>query len=131
MINLENFGSTPVTLLKKTSRKGDYLSIIKELIGNGNARIFSVHENQKTIKYLNSYIELRHSEIKSQPLIYGDTRMKKCDLYLSDFKTAKNILLENLKKKNIDFCSVLLINDFHFDSSEKSYLILLWLEMFK
>ena len=131
MINLENFGSTPVTLLKKTSHKGDYLSIIKELIGNGNARIFSVHENQKTIKYLNSYIELRHSEIKSQPLIYGDTRMKKCDLYLSDFKTAKNILLENLKKKNIDFCSVLLINDFHFDSSEKSYLILLWLEMFK
>lgn len=131
MINLENFTSTPVTLLKKTTHKGEYLSIIKDLIKNGNAKIFSVHENQKTIKYLHSYIELRHSEINSQPLLYGDSKMKKCDLYFADFKSTSNVLLNNLNKRNVDFCSVLLINDFHFDSPEKSYFILLWLEIFK
>ncbi len=131
MINLENFSSTPVTLLKKTTHKGEYLSIIKDLIENGNAKIFSVHENQKTIKYLHSYIDLKHTEIKSQTLLNGDNRIKKCDICFADFNSTKNILLNNLNKRNVDFCSVLLINDFHFDSPEKSYFILLWLEIFK
>jgi hypothetical protein len=131
MLNLKNISSTPVTLLKKTCRKEDHLSLLHQLTKDGNARVFSVYQNDKTASYLHSYIELRKPEIKSYKIKTGEVEMKKADLYLADFTSTKKILLNNVKKRNIDFCDVLLINDFHFDTPEKSYFILLWLEMFK
>ena len=130
MLNLDNLSSTPVTLLKKTCNKGDHLTILKQLVKEGKSRVFSVYENVKTVNHLNSYIELRYPEIKSSKLLSTD-KMKKSDLYFADFESTKNILLANLKKTKVDFCDVLLINDFHFDAPEKSYFILLWLEIFK
>ena len=111
MLNLDNLISTPVTLLKKTCNKGDHLTILKQLVKEGKSRVFSVYENVKTVNHLNSYIELRYPEIKSSKLLSTD-KMKKSDLYFADFESTKNILLANLKKTKVDFCDVLLINDF-------------------
>ena len=130
MLNLNNLSSTPVTLLKKTCNRGDHITILKQLIKEGKSRVFSVYENSKTAFHLNSYIELRYPEIKSVKVQSTD-KLKKANLYLADFESTKKILLNNLKKTNVDFCDVLLINDIHFDAPEKSYFILLWLEIFK
>ena len=61
----------------------------------------------------------------------GKDKIRKVKLYISDFESTRKILLENLTKRTVDFCSVLLINDIHFDTPEKTFFILLWLEIFK
>lgn len=131
MLDLDRITSTPVTLIKKTSDKGNHLSVLQNLTLEYKGKVFSVYENKKTITYLHSFIELRYPEITSQKLIYGNEEMIDCNLYLVSFTYAINMLLENVMRKNIDFCSVLLINDIHFDHPDKTFMILLWLEMFK
>lgn len=131
MLDLDNFGSTPVTLLKKSSSKKDYISLIKQLTQEGKCRVFSVHQNPKTVKYLHSYFDIAYPEIRCQKLMDGKDKMRKVKLYISDFESTRKILLENLTKRTVDFCSVLLINDIHFDTPEKTFFILLWLEIFK
>jgi len=131
MFDLKQFSGTPVTLLKKNSVRKNNVDIILRLVSEGNATIFTVFESEKTAKYMNTYFQKNHSKLKTDVLINKSKISSHRDVYFSDFSTAKNIFLSNVNKRNIDFCSVIVINDIHFEHPDKMFLILLWLQMFQ
>jgi len=130
MLDLVKLGSVPVTIYKKHCDKKIHLDMLKDLVKKGKSKVFSVHENPKTCKYLSSYFDLQYPEIKTQNL-KDNNFSTDSDIYFSDFPSTRKILLENLGKKKVDFCSVFVINDIHFEHPEKMYFILLWLQIFK
>ena len=131
MFDLKQFSKTPVTLLKKTSSRKNNIDIILRMIKEGKASVFTIYENDKSVKYINTYFQKNHPEIKTAPLINQKKISSHKDVYFSDFSSAKNIFLRNVDKLNVDFCSVIIINDIHFEHSDKMFLILLWLHMFQ
>jgi hypothetical protein len=127
MLDLKKFSSCPVTLFKKYCDKGIHLNMLKQLVNDGNAKVFSVYENEKTATYLHSYFQLSYPEIKTTHRHSSE----EFDICFTNFEETKNILLENINNTNVDFCNVLIINDIHFDHPEKIYLIMLWLQIFR
>ena len=127
MLDLKKFSSCPVTLFKKYCDKGIHLNLLKQLVNDGKAKVFSVYENEKTATYLHSYFELTYPEIKTTHLLTSE----EFNICFTNFEETKKILLENINKTNVNFCNVLIINDIHFDHPDKIYLIMLWLQIFR
>jgi len=127
MLDLKKFSSCPVTLFKKYCDKGIHLNLLKQLVKDGNAKVFSVYENEKTATYLHSYFGITYPEIKTTHLHTSDG----FDICFTNFEETKKILLKNINKSKVDFCNVLIINDIHFDHPDKIYLIMLWLQIFR
>ena len=110
MLDLKKFSSSPVTLFKKYCDKGIHLNILKQLVNDGKAKVFSVYENEKTATYLHSYFQLSYPEIKTT----HRRSSEEFDICFTNFEETKNILLENINNTNVDFCNVLIINDEYF-----------------
>ena len=114
MLDLVKLSQNPVTLLKINYETEVYTKIPNFILGNAKATVFSMVDDCSQCNNLNA---LAKSE----------------DLKFLDFQELKEILLTNLteKKEEIDFCSILIINDIHSLTLEKLILINLWKECYK
>ena len=98
MLDLKKFSSCPVTLFKKYCDKGIHLNMLKQLVNDGNAKVFSVYENEKTATYLHSYFQLSYPEIKTTHRHSSE----EFDICFTNFEETKNILLENINNTNVE-----------------------------
>ena len=114
MFNLKKFLQNPVTLLKVNYEPEVYIKIPNFILEHGKATIFSVMDECSQCDNLNKLT-------------------KNKDLTYIDFQQIKDIILTNIreKKEEIDFCSILIINDIHTLTLEKLVIVNLWKECYK
>lgn len=114
MFDLKKLLQNPVTLLKVNYEPEVYVKIPNFILQNGRANIFSMVDECSQCDNLNKFT-------KNKNLTY------------LDFSQLKNIILENLREKReeINFCSILIINDIHTLTLEKLVIINLWKECYK
>ncbi len=114
MFDLKKLLQNPVTLLKIHYEPEVYTKIPNFILKHGKATIFSMVDESSQCDNLNKLTKNKH-------------------LTYLDFHQLKDIILTNLREKRdeIDFCSILIINDIHTLTLEKLVIINLWKECYK
>lgn len=114
MLDLEKLSQNPVTLLKLNYEAEIYSKIPNFIMEKAKATIFSMVDGCDQCDNLNKLSESK-------------------DLVFTNFRELKEILLTNLRDKSeeIDFCTILIINDIHTMTLEKLIIINLWKECYK
>ena len=108
MLDLKRIQACPVSVLRLPNDPRNYLNIPKHINTRNRKIIYSMTENVDTLL-----------EDKNIQFITFDRLMDK--------------LLDNIVKKtqDVDFCSVLIVNDIHISTFQKLIIINLWVELFK
>lgn len=114
MLDLQKLSQNPVTLLKINYEPEIYTKIPNFIMEKAKATIFSLVDGCDQCDNLNKLSD-------SKGLIF------------TNFRDLKEILLSNLreKKEEIDFCTILIVNDIHTMTLEKLIIINLWKECYK
>ena len=113
MLDLEKIHSKPVSVIRIPYDVRNYIKIPEELNKANEGDIYSL------VEYENKSPAMKKMEEKK--------------LFFINFEELREILLTNLKdrRENVDFCSVIIINDIHISVLEKLIIIGLWTELYK
>jgi hypothetical protein len=108
MLDLKKIQACPVSVLRLPNDPRNYLNIPKHINTRNSKIIYSMTENV-------------------------DTLLEDKNIQFITFEKLRDILLDNIVKKtqNVDFCSVLIVNDIHISTFQKLIIINLWVELFK
>ena len=126
MLDIKKISSSPVSIIKKSNLHNYNVSIPEFLVTKGNAKVLSVFNNKKSINYMNNFFRKNKPEILTQVLDEENAMKKSSQIVFSDYETVTKLFLDKKTESEIDFCSLIIINDIHLDEVYKTFLILLW-----
>ena len=108
MLDLKKIQACPVSVLRLPIDPRNYLNIPKHINTRNRKIIYSMTDNV-------------------------DTLLEDKNVQFITFNKLMDKLLDNIVKKtqNVDFCSVLIVNDIHISTFQKLIIINLWVELFK
>ena len=106
-MDLEKLSRYPVSLIKVNN----HLDLTSILGKNNETKIFSVLDN----------------------IQYNKKKNKRENIIFTTLNTIKQYLVQSIREntKNVDFCSIILINNIHSHTLEKLVIINLWKEVYK